>query len=112
SWSSRTRREERCKKSNVVPSARHAGEKPSCTNLHCEARFAWFRRECIAVLRPLREQRAEASASRPRQRNADLSHPGDVLVALEGEILPLPIGQRRGARRELQIEHTADHDGV
>ena len=42
--------------------------------------------------------------------HADLGKLRRILVLIDGNIAPLPIGQRGGARGELQVAHTPDDD--
>ena len=47
-----------------------------------------------------------------RSWNADFREPDGIPVAVDRDILALPIGQRRHTRRELQVPHVTDHDGM
>src|SRR5690349_14498861 len=52
------------------------------------------------------------STPRRGRRKADIREPTRILVMVDGEILALPIGERSGSRRHLDIQHPADDDGV
>src|ERR1700739_571898 len=66
---------------------------------------------------PLQERRFEYGvmselAPIARRRKADLRKLDRILVLVDRNILPLPIGQRRGPRRQPQVQHASDHDGM
>src|ERR1700730_18640893 len=50
--------------------------------------------------------------SRGRRWDRDFGEPDRVFILIDRDILALPIGQRRGARRKLQVPHASDHDGM
>ena len=50
--------------------------------------------------------------ARPGRRHAHFRQPRDVVVAVDGEIVAVPIGERRAANGHLHIAYTADDDAV
>src|SRR5580692_7664067 len=57
-------------------------------------------------------QDARRSTQAARSRKAHFRKFHRILVLVDRDILPLPIGQRRGTRREPQIHYTPDYYGM
>src|SRR5436190_1200962 len=96
---------------------------PMAQNAHSQTRFiaatmrSWraFRRPARGMP-PRQPRRREARRSVPARPagagNADFGEFHDVLVAIDADILSLPIGKRRGRRRDDQVADAADDDAV
>ena len=54
----------------------------------------------------------ESLSARVHQRQADFREPCRIFVLVDRDIAALPVGQRRGMSRGLDIQHAPDHDGM
>ena len=58
------------------------------------------------------EAKRPAPEAAPPRGNTDLGEPGYVLILIDRDVLPVPIGERRVARRALDIAYAPDDDAV
>src|SRR5580704_19225378 len=76
----------------------------------------WYRSVSSCAFRaritktPACETFGSAFARHVRSGKADVREPGGVLVPVERNILPLPIGERRAGLGKYEIEYATDHE--